>query len=604
MSTISRCFVGSNAGESQDHERALREGAGVTTPLSLPADAVFAATGPRVWSHRSERYSVAVTGRPEWRDAALAERARTAGHAAAVEAAVERHGSRWIEHLLGAFAVAIVDRRERRIELLVDRIGIEPLYYYANGGTFAFATDAEVLRSHPQVSTGIDPQAVFDYLFFHVVPAPDSIWRDVFKVLPAHRVVWSADAGVSTEQYWRPSFGARPDDPEARKRLLEDTREAVAKAVGGDAVGAYLSGGLDSSTVAGMLHEHRPGAPAFSVGFDVEGYDEMSYARTAARHFGLRHEEYYVKPEDVADAIPAIAAAYDEPYGNSSAVPAYYCAKLARSCGVEMLLAGDGGDELFAGNVRYASQKLFEPYHRLPRSLRAAVIEPLLLGPLSQTGFAPVRKARSYVQQAKLPMPERMLTYNHVYRTGAAMLADEFARNVDLDRPLELTRDAYTAAGDVGMLNSMLVHDWRMTLSDNDLRKVQRTCAMAGVDVAFPLLDHALIELAAELSPRAKLPGMRLRHFYRNAMRGYLPYEVIEKKKHGFGLPIGVWMRDDPRLRAICDDAIAKFGERGILKPAYLEDLQRLHREEHAHYYGEFLWVVMALELWLEARGI
>src|SRR5690606_7622391 len=232
-------------------------------------------------------------------------------------------------------------------------------------GTFAFATDAEVLRSHPQVSTGIDPQAVFDYLFFHVVPAPDSIWRDVFKVLPAHRVVWSADAGVSTEQYWRPSFGARPDDPEARKRLLEDTREAVAKAVGGDAVGAYLSGGLDSSTVAGMLHEHRPGAPAFSVGFDVEGYDEMSYARTAARHFGLRHEEYYVKPEDVADAIPAIAAAYDEPYGNSSAVPAYYCAKLARSCGVEMLLAGDGGDELFAGNVRYASQKLFEPYHRL-----------------------------------------------------------------------------------------------------------------------------------------------------------------------------------------------------------------------------------------------
>jgi len=210
-----------------------------------------------------------------------------------------------------------------------------------------------------------------------------------------------------------------------RSRIRGAVRSCLSSSRG--KVGAFLSGGTDSSTIVGVLRELTGEAPhAYSIGFAIEGYDESSYARTAAAHFGADHHQYVVTPRDVAEALPRIAEAYDEPFGNSSAVASYHCAELARADGVGTMLGGDGGDEIFAGNERYAKQAVFDYYLRMPAALRHLVVEPLL-GILPRNGFSPLRKAQSYVRQANTPLPDRLEEYNFVTRmTPAAILKPEF----------------------------------------------------------------------------------------------------------------------------------------------------------------------------------
>lgn len=511
-------------------------------------------------------------------------------------------GSRILQKLSGPFALAILDRANRTALLAIDRIGIQSLYYVSQPDNLLFSSAPAALTRLGSFDTSIDPQAIYDYLYCHMIPSPRTIFRGLNKLPAGHFLEWR-DGALRVEPYWLPQFSeAKIDTAAAGREMLDLIETAVRRettATTGATVGAFLSGGIDSSTLAGMLARTVGTADTYSIGFAAPGYDEMEYARTAARHFHTTPHEYYVTPDDIAAWLPQLAVATDEPFGNSSLLPAFCCARFAREQGVTLLLGGDGGDELFAGNERYAKQRIFEHFKRLPRPLQtliAAAAKPLAGVPLAG-------KAHSYIRQARISLPDRLDTYVFLERHDPAeVFSPDFLAQVNTAEPLALKRAAFFAPDHASDLNRMLYLDWHFTLHDNDLVKVNTACRLAGVEVAYPLLDDDLVALSCRIPSAQKLRGSTLRWFYKEATRGFLPDAILTKKKHGFGLPFGVWTRSDPRLLAITDDALESLKQRGWFQPAFLDQARRLHREAHAGYYGELVWILTMLELWLRAN--
>ncbi len=517
-----------------------------------------------------------------------------------------KHGGNLPREVLGPFALAVIDRRSDAVFLAIDRIGIHSLAYALRGEAIVFADRADAVASHPAVGRDLDPQALFDYFYFYDVPAPGTIYLGVEKLLPGE-YAWFRRGRVERGFYWHLAYRDQPrhDFQAMSQRFHTLLRQCVDRAAEPGQTAAFLSGGTDSSTVAGVYKEVS-GQPVrtYSIGFAAEGFDEMEYARLAARHFGLDAREYYLKPEDILAAIPVIAAQYDEPFANESAVPAYFCAKMAAADGYRVMLAGDGGDEIFGGNARYAKQKVFEAYQRIPGPLRGGVIEPLARLP-GLDRLPPMRKLQSYIRQANIPLPERMESYNYIYRQPLAeMFTADFLARIDPQQPSRLLEDAYQRAATRSYINRMLHLDLKFTLADNDLRKVNGMTQAAGIEVRYPLLDDAMVEFSGEVPPDWKVKGQYLRWFFKTALKGYLPDAIIDKRKHGFGLPFGVWAREHAPLRERVEDRLNDFRRRGLLQPAYLDRLRREHAEGHATYFGKMLWVILILEEWLQARRL
>ena len=381
-------------------------------------------------------------------------------------------------------------------------------------------------------------------------------------------------------------------------------RSSVRAAIGGQQVGAFLSGGTDSSTIAGTLCEVS-GAPAktYSIGFEAEGYDEMEYARIASRHFGTEHHAYYVTPDDVVAAIPKIAGVFDQPFGNASAVPGYYCAKMAQADGVTRIFGGDGGDELFGGNERYSKQHVFARYERVPGLLRKALLEPAVFNFPAGEHVKLVRKARSYIEQASVPMPARLETYNLLGRYGPSQVfTDEFLAGADAGAPLASLSRTYGKSEAGSLINRMLELDLKITLADNDLPKVVKACELAGLEVAFPFLNDQMVAFSARLTPQQKLNGTQLRWFFKEALRDFLPNEIITKQKHGFGLPFGVWLQHHKPLQQLATDSLTDLKARKIVRGEFIDQLVGQHLSEHAGYHGTMVWVLMMLEQWYKQR--
>ncbi|MCP5159548.1 MAG: asparagine synthase [Gammaproteobacteria bacterium] len=512
-------------------------------------------------------------------------------------------GTAALHKLAGAFSLAILDSVNRVALLAIDRIGIERIYYAPQTDRLFFATMPSVLAGLGEIDASIDLQAIYDYVYCHMIPSPRTVYRGLCKLPASHFLEWR-DGILRVEPYWWPHFTETPVDvATAGHEMLEiiDTivrREAADTSA--DHLGAFLSGGIDSSTISGMLARAAQPAHTYSIGFAVPGYDEMDYARTAVRHFRTTPHEYYVTPDDVAEWLPQIAVATDEPFGNSSLLPAYCCARLAHDEGITRLLGGDGGDELFAGNERYATQRIFELFGRLPSLLQTLVTT--AVNPLANIPLA--RKAHSYVRQARVPLPDRMDSYAFLVRHDPAeVFNQDFLAQVSALEPLELKRALFFAPKEVSTLNRMLYLDWHFTLHDNDLVKVNTACRLAGVEVAYPLLDDALVDFSCRIPTAQKLRGTTLRWFFKEAMKGFLPETILTKKKHGFGLPFGVWTRSDPRLLAMTDAALESLKKRDWFQPVFLDRTRQLHREGHAAYYGELVWILTMLELWLQGRG-
>ncbi len=538
------------------------------------------------------------TGSPRFEEGRPAELARAQGSEAAWLQLLRQHGpAEAARQVKGRFAVGLTTP-EGEVFLAVDRFAVEPICYRVDGDVLRFAARADDL-GRPE---DIDPQAIFDYLYFHVIPAPRTIFKNVFR-LPAGHYASFRDGQLTVAPYWVPSFA--PVAHASFEHLSEEfrgiLRDAVTDQLDGGKAGCFLSGGTDSSTISGMAAQLTGGkAATYSIGFEAEGYDEMEFARIAARHFKTEHHEYYVTPADLVRSVPEVAGWYDQPFGNSSALPAYYCARMAREDGVTRILAGDGGDELFGGNTRYAKQKVFGVYDDLPAHG--------LLEGFADQGWAQrvplVRKLASYVNQAKVPMPDRMHTYNQLERLGVGeVLSARFLESVDALEPRRHQRETWRLAKSGDLVDSMLAYDWRYTLADCDLPKVCGTTRLAGLGVGFPMLDDRLLEFSTRLPASYKVRGLRLRWFFKEALRGFLPDEIITKKKQGFGLPFGVWAHRDAALKQLAADSLDGLVARGIVRAEFSRSLITEWLPKHPGFYGEMIWILMMLEQWLRRHA-
>ena len=513
-----------------------------------------------------------------------------------------QRGVATLASLRGNYGLLLIDAKRREALLVGDRFATVALCYAEQEGVFYFSDRADTLGR--RLGRDIEPQALFDYLYFHVVPAPRTAFRGVQRVDVAQVISYSG-TGLRKSTHWQPVFDvkARSVTPALKAEFLELVEAAVRIENIGHSTGCFLSGGTDSSTVAGMLTRVR-GEPArtFSFGFDAAGYDEMEYERIAAKHYGTAHTEHYLTREELLHNIPLVAAAYDQPFGNSSAGAAYQCALTAKASGVDKLLAGDGGDELFGGNTRYAKQRVFEIYDQLPGFARSSLESGLAVPGVAKLPI--FSKAASYIEQARVPMPDRMNMYNLLWRLGVDnVLETDFRKQIDIESPARQQREVYARAAGADLIDQMLAYDWKYTLADNDLPKVCGTVHLAGLDVGFPLLSDELLDFSMTLDPDLKVRGYKLRYFFKEALRGFLPDEIIQKKKHGFGLPFGVWALSHAGLRELAFDSLAALRTRGIVRATFIDDLRDKLLPQHPGYYGEMVWILMMLEQWFAARA-
>lgn len=560
-----------------------------------------AASSGRAFISAAHGYTAAVWGSPDFVDDELAKVAHVSGPASAAIEAMRRHGPTFCKTMHGTFAVAVVNEASGEALLAIDRMGVHSLIFTELGHTLVFGSTADAIHRFPGIKRDIDWQSIYNYVHFHVVPGPATVFRGERRLLPGQYLHWRAGQ-MTLAQYWKIQFVEDEDRPfgELRDEFLATLTDAVRRMSSQASTGAFLSGGTDSSTLSGLLGQVT-GKPAktFSIGFAEQGYDEMDFARIAARHFKTEQHEYYVTPADIVDAIPQLAAIHDQPFGNSSAVPTYCCAKFAKENGIELLLGGDGGDELFGGNERYATQYRYSHYGKIPGALRSGVLEPLARVMPGGGLLPPIRWYRRLIELASAPMPDRMDAHNLLLRLGASnVFTADMLERIDPHGPQQLMRNVYQAANGESLINKMLAYDFQFTLADSDLPKVMKSCELAGVPVEFPMLDDSLVEFSARLMPRMKLKGTKLRYFFKEALRGFLPDEIISKSKHGFGLPFGRWLKTHEPLESLVMDNLSALRDRRFIQPEFIDRLMTDHLAQHAGYYGEMAWILVMLEQW------
>ncbi|MFK7964984.1 MAG: asparagine synthetase B [Burkholderiaceae bacterium] len=521
-------------------------------------------------------------------------------------------GYEFLDSLAGDFALVAWCKAKQQTLVSADRFSTHAIYWAQDSGRVAFATSPTEVDALLDRRGAISSQSIYAYLYFHTIPAPLSICAGVNRL--------DIGQGLKIERgqallvrHWEPTFEEhRPFSfADEKARFFDGLKAGVAGAISGheaDQVGCFLSGGTDSSTLAGILTEvgERP-ARTFSIVFEQEKFDERRYSQCAAKHFGTDHTEHLLLPEETEQVIHTIAASYEQPFGNASAVPTYVCARKARDQGVHHLLGGDGGDELFGGNTRYARTWMLSHYSKLPISLRQAMLEPLLLtGALSKQSMWALRKLRGYVSQAREPLPDQFDSrFNLLNLLGpenilTSAFCSEVATHSGPNSPIGLQRDVWSRADpEAALINQLLAYDFKFTLGDSDLPKVTRMCHAAGVSVAFPMLADEMVSLAAQLPANQKLHRTRLRRFFRDSLKGYLPDLILEKSKHGFGMPFGDWLQTQPNLNKLAFDALDSLVARGMVRASFVLNIRARLETGHASYYGTIIWVLMMLELWL-----
>lgn len=602
---ITGCFGGDHSDDASARLRTALRTHGAesdTLPFSV---AGFQAGQVQGTTAHDGAITCMVIGNLDWLSVEIADVQSKQGPAAALQVAYRQHGEKLLDVIGGRFALAVWDAEKQSGLLAVDRFGLMPVYWSSPANdSVVFGPTTTAVNELRECAPVLSQQGIYHYLYFHMVPGPGTSFDGVNKLMAAHALVVE-NRRVRVFRYWQPNFREQADASmsDASEEMLGLLSSSIDRLARGADTGAFLSGGLDSSTVAGLLARQKPQPNTYSIGFDAEGYDEIAFAKMASGKFDTRFNTYYVTPNDVLSALPQIAAAYDEPFGNSSALPAFFCARLAAADGRERLLAGDGGDELFAGNERYVKQTVFERYHAVPGWIRHRLLEPAVRA--LPSGFPKASKARSYISQANIRLPDRLQTYNFLNRLGAsAVISPSLLEAVDTALPLELERQIFAAPRDASLLNRMLYLDWHHTLTDNDLRKVNRMCQLAGIEVEYPMLDDRLVEFSTRVSSSRKMHRGQLRGFYKLAVSGLLPDAIINKQKQGFGLPFGVWMEKDAGLQTLASDYLASLRQRDFIRPEFLEELLRMHRAQHAGYYGELIWVLVMLAMWLEIHGL
>jgi asparagine synthase (glutamine-hydrolysing) len=515
----------------------------------------------------------------------------------AIVHAYEEHGAGCVEHLRGMFGFAIWDERDRTLFLARDRVGKKPLYYTVTPrGTLVFGSELKSLLEHTEVSRELDVEALDAYLTFGYVPDPLSIFRGIHKLPPGHHLTYR-DGSVQVQQYWDFPFEAettsRNEDDylEELNALLDDAVRA--RLVADVPLGAFLSGGVDSSAVVGLMsrHTNRP-VKTFSIGFHEDSYSELKYARLAAKHFGTEHHEFIVTP-DICHIVDELAWHFDEPFADSSAIPTYMVSKLAREH-VKVVLSGDGGDELFAGYTRYAVDRSRSGFARLPRVLRRGVMSPLSRSlPHGAWG-------RNFIYNVALDPFDRYVDSISVFSAlnKPSLYTAEFRRQLNGRESMSAHFRNLAASVSTGeALDGMLYLDSKTYLPGDILTKVDRMSMAVSLEARVPLLDHHLIEFVARLPARMKMKGLKTKHIFKRAVRDFVPAEILDRPKQGFGVPIQQWINDQLRERIRETLSERRTRERGLIDERYVRRLLDEHERQRRDHSGQ-LWALFMLEQW------
>jgi asparagine synthase (glutamine-hydrolysing) len=511
--------------------------------------------------------------------------------------AYEQWGERAVDRFRGMFAFALWDEPRRRLLLVRDRVGIKPLYYAVTPGGLTFGSEIKSIIQDPDVPREWSAEALDAYLALQYVPTPRTMYRDVWKLPPGHLLVVE-DGRIAVRRYWDLTFTGEGDparEPQYLEQLDDLITESVRLRLISDVpLGAFLSGGIDSSAVVAAMVETAPGRVlTTSVGFDEHAFNELEYARTVARHLGTEAFERVVRP-NIVDLLPKLAWHLDEPFADSSAVPTYYVSAAAREK-VTVALSGDGGDELWAGYARHRVEQWELAARgwlgRAGSTLAGRIASRI---PLALKGARSLRHLALSAADACADKHAYGLCENGIRQ---AIYTSDFAEAVRDADPFVGFRLAYAACPSTDPLDQALYVDVKTYLVDDILTKVDKMSMAVALEARVPLLDHKLLEFAATVPSSLKLRHGRSKHLLRRFLERRIPREIVERPKHGFEAPVGEWLRGP--LAPMVDDLLLdrRSRERGVFDPQAVAQMWQEHRigtRDHRHR----LWSLVMLELW------
>jgi asparagine synthase (glutamine-hydrolysing) len=516
----------------------------------------------------------------------------------------DQYGPEGLEHLRGMYAFAIWDDVEKSLFLARDRVGKKPiLYSHQPNGDLIFGSEFQAVLRHPAVTREVDLEAIDNYLSFLCVPAPMTAFKSIRKLEPGHWLKWK-DGEIETKRYWQPDFSKKikiseEEAIEETTRILrESTRLRMISEV---PLGAFLSGGVDSSTVVALMaQESSQPVKTFSIGFEEQDFSELKYAKRVAEHVGAEYHEFIVRP-NALEVIPTLVDHYGEPYADSSAIPTYYVSKETRQH-VTVALNGDGGDESFAGYERYAAMRIAEKYALVPSPLRKAFIEaPISVLPTSELKRSRVRDAKRFLKAANLPRTERYFRWMSTFNRDAKkeLYTKEFTARLNSDDPVGVLESWFAKANGLGTVDSTMMTDQMTYLPDDLLVKVDIASMANSLEARSPFLDHKLIEFAASLPENLKMRGFETKSLLKKVAARLVPREVIYRRKMGFGVPVGKWFRGEMK-DFVKDVLLAETSlKRGIVKPEIMERYVVEHTtglRDHSFQ----IWTLLMLELWFQ----
>ena len=518
----------------------------------------------------------------------------------AIVHAYEEWGEACVERFRGMFVFALWDQRKQRMMLARDRVGKKPLYYLADAGRLVFGSEIKAVLAAGGVGRDLDLAALSDYLSLLYVPSPKTIFAAVRKLPPAHVAIIDSTS-VRVEPYWDLPFAPHHELDEERmtETIVELLREATRlRMISEVPLGAFLSGGIDSSAVVGLMAgSSTTPVVTNSISFSVASYDESPHARRVAKLFGTDHNEYHVTPEAIP-VIEKLAFNYDEPFADSSAVPTYYVSKTARER-VTVALSGDGGDENFAGYRRYYFDVRENSVRNLlPWGLGRSAFA--LLGRLyPKLDYMPqVFRGKAFISNvARHPVDAYFFSVSAFQEDQKArLLSADVRRRLSGYRTSELFHDIYRAAPAEDHLSKIQYLDVKTYLCEDILTKVDRASMAVSLEVRCPILDHHFMEFVARIPADLKLAGSNGKHVFKRALAGLLPQDILHRRKMGFGVPILEWLRAD--LAGYAEDLVLR-GEatRALLDQEHLTGLWSEHRRGRRNW-STALWAVMMLNLW------
>lgn len=520
----------------------------------------------------------------------------------------EEYGEDLVTHLRGMFAFAIWDDRQKKLLLGRDRLGIKPCYYLQQKNALYFGSELKCLLAVPGFERTINLEALSDYFTFKYVPGPHTIYEGIHEIPPAHIGVWS-NGTLHLRRYWqlKPSGDDHKSIEYYAEGLLHHLEEAVRLHLVSEVpLGAFLSGGIDSSAIVALMSRAGQGrVKTFTIGFEAGqvGIDERPFARAIATQYGTDHSEYlYENPQaQIEGMLPAIIQSFDEPFADSSVIPNYMISEAARKY-VTVALSGTGGDELFAGYERYRGALAAERYRSIPKALRRGILDPIInrLPEVRSAGLW-IDRLKRFAQGADLPLPQRYQSFLAAFdeQEKSEILSedvrDALRRSGNYSTPIAMERVGFFQDN----LDWMLYTDMETYLPGDELRKTDRLSMWHSLEVRVPFLDHKVVEFAATIPSMYKMHGMTKKYVLVKALEGLLPQNILARRKQGFSIPLSDWLRGPLREMVHAHLSPASLKRVGLFNVHAVEKLVHEH-EGHIRNHETKLWLVLNLVLWHE----